>query len=162
LNFPCYILIMHDDVEFCTGTLARMVSHLRTHPSTAGVVGFLTNPDGTIQRPQRTTFVPWPKRDLGGRSWFTFVGTTCALVRGDVFLDVGLYDERFRFCREDLNWSLRAKRKDYKFALLPKARVIHYQRDESRKHQPTVLAESLVANLWLWYKHRGRRLASAL
>ncbi len=159
LDFPSYVLVMHSDAELTAGTLAGMVSHLREHPSTAGVIGSLTNPDEAVQL-QRATMEPVPRRPPRPQR-VTLVSTTCALVRGRVFFDVGLYDERFNSYHVDLEWSLRARRKGYSFALLPEARVIHYRSLESRHDRPA-FADRLVANLWLLYKHGGRRWATVL
>jgi len=138
LGFPSFLLVMRDDTELSAGTLARMVSYLREHPSTAGVVASRIDPDGAI------------------------VGTTRALVRGEVFFDVGLYDNRFSSCHEDRDWSMRAKRKGYTFAYLPEARVHHHHRNEPRRLGPARFAERAVDDLWLTYKHAGRRWAVLL
>jgi len=138
LGFPSFLLVMRDDAELSAGTLARMVSYLREHPSTAGVVASRIDPDGTI------------------------VGTTRALVRGEVFFDVGLYDDRFSSCHEDRDWSIRARRKGYTFAYLPEARVLHHHRNQPRRVGPAGFAERVVDDLWLAYKHTGRRRAALL
>jgi len=161
LNFPRYVLVMGDAVEFSNGTLARMVSHLREHPSTAGVVASLTNADGTIRFHRLSAVELVPHRPRQPRLT-SFVPTTCALVRGEVFFDVGLYDERFNSHNGDLEWSLRARRKGYKFVFLPEARVIHYDGVGSLKLGPATVAERFTANLWLLYKHGGRRWATVL
>lgn len=160
LGFPSYVLVMHDDAEFSAETLARMVRYLKEHMSTAGVVASLIDPDGTVQF-QRTAIVELVRRRPRRPRLSTFVGTTCALVRGKVFSDVGLYDERLHVHCEDLDWSLRAGRKGYRFAFLPEARVIHDRSVGSRQNRRTV-AESFVDDLWLAYKHGGRRWATVL
>ena len=161
LGFPTFVLVMSNDVEFPTGTLARMRGYLREHASIAGVVAAFTNPDGTAQF-QRTAIVELMPRRPRQPQPITFVDTTCALVRGEVFFDVGLYDERFSSCHEALDWSLRAKRKGYKFAHLPEARVLQYRSGRLRQEERTGFAERSVANLWLVYKHTGRRWATVL
>jgi len=161
LGFPAYVLVMNNDVEFLPGTLSRMVDYLRKHPAVAGVVASLTNPDGTVQF-QRTAIVELIRRHPRRPQPVTFVGTTCALVRGEVFFDVGLYDERFYFYNEDLDWSLRAKRKGYKFVFLPEVRVIHHQGVGLRQNRPAILAELFVANLRFLHKHAGVRWAVIL
>src|SRR5207249_8330519 len=131
LRFPSFILVMRDDAELSAGTLPRMVSYLREHQSTAGVVASLVDPDGTVHA-QRTAIVELvPRRPRRPRS-ISFVGTSCSLVRGEVFFDVGLYDERFS-CHEALDWSLRARRKGYKFAYLPEARVLYHRSGRLRQ-----------------------------
>jgi GT2 family glycosyltransferase len=159
LSFPSYVLVMHDDAEFSAGSLAGMVGYLREHPSAAGVVASLMNPDGTVQ-PQRMAIVElMPQRPQRPRR-VTFVGTTCALFRGEVFFDVGLYDERFSY-HEDLDWSLRAKRKGYKFVYLPEAKAVHHRDGGVGRREPDFTDRS-VATLWLVYKHAGRRWAGLL
>jgi GT2 family glycosyltransferase len=150
---------MHHDVELATGTLARMVSYLRADQSAAGVVASLNHPDEVAA--QRTFIVDPILRRPRGPQWVAVVGTTCVLVRGEVFFDVGLYDERFRFHHEDREWSLRAHHKGYKFTFLPEAKVIHHLDAQLRKNK-FMIAEHLVSNLWLVYKQGGRRWAVAL
>jgi len=161
LGFPTYVLVMNNDVELLPGTLSRMVDYLRRHPAVAGVVASLTNPDGTAQF-QRTAIVEVIRRHPRRSQPITFVGTTCTLMRGATLFDVGLYDERFYFYNEDLDWSLRVKRKGYKFVFLPEAKVIHHQGVGLRQNQPAILAELFVANLWFLYKHAGLRWAAVL
>jgi len=157
LGFPGYILVMHDAVEFSPGTLDKMVSYLREHRSTGGVVASFTRPDKTVQC-QRLSIVDLVRSGPRELQLVTYVGTTCALVRGNVFFDVGLYDER-HYCDADLDWSLRAKRKGYKFAFLPQATVTHYPMETSLLSLRTMAAQSFVARLWFAYKHGGRRWA---
>jgi GT2 family glycosyltransferase len=158
-GFPTYVLMMHSDVEVSPGTLARMVSDLRGRSSTAGVVASLMNPDRTA-RPQRMAVVELMPQRPQRPERVTFVGTTCALIRGEVFFDVGLYDERLAY-HQDLDWSLRARRKGYRFVYLPEARVVHHRSGRVRRHEPAFTDRS-VATLWLVYKHAGRRWAGLL
>ncbi len=161
LGFPSYVLVLHDDVEVPPGTLARMVRYLNEHPSTAGVVGSLTNQDGTlqVQRMAIVELVPHRPRRLQP---ITLVGTTCTLVRGEVFFDIGLYDERFRVSNQDLDWALRARRKGYRFVFLPDAKAIRYHGVPLRQNRPAIFAQRFVANLWYTYKHGGPRWATAV
>jgi GT2 family glycosyltransferase len=161
VGLPSYVLVMHHDVELTAGSLARMVSYLREHPSIAGVIGSLINRDGTIQF-QRMNIMELVSRRHRRPQPITLVRNTCALVRGEVFFDVGLYDERFHFWNEDFDWSLRAKRKGYRFTLLPEAKAIYHWDGESNRGRPAISTERFVANLWLVYKHGGGRWAAAL
>jgi GT2 family glycosyltransferase len=160
LGFPGYVLVMQDAVEFSPGTLDKMVSYLREHPSTAGVVPCFIRPDKTVQH-QRLTIVQPGRRKPRRLQSVTFVGTTCALVRGNVFFDVGLYDDRYN-CDADLDWSLRAKRKGYTFALLPHAGVMNHQIEASVLSLRVMTAQRFVARLWFAYKHGGRRWAGVV
>lgn len=158
---PDYVLVMNNDVEFVDGTLARMVGYLREHLDVAGVVASLTNPDGSEQFQRLATLELIPRRPRHPAP-VTFVGTTCALVRGAVLWDVGLYDERFYFFNEDLEWSLRAKRKGYRFVFLPNAKVIHFGSVGMRQNRPAIFADLPAANLWYFYKHAGPRWAALM
>jgi GT2 family glycosyltransferase len=153
-----YVLVMHHAAQLSPGALARMVSYLRTHQHASGVVASLTPPDEAAPLP-RGPIVELLARRLQRPKLVTFVDTTCALVRADVFLDVGLYDERLKFHHVALDWSMRARRKGYKFTVLPEARAIY-------RHDPrwdrSSFAERLAANQWIIYKHAGRRWAVAL
>jgi len=160
-GFPTYVLVTHADAELAPGTLLKMVQYLREHPSTAGVVASTIDEKGTIQ-PQRAAIVHLVPRRPRGLRRVTFVGATCALVRGEVFFDVGLYDDRFAEAYEDLDWSLRAKRRGFEFALLPEARVIDHHSAAASRVFPRRVANRLVDGLRLVYKHGGRRWATIL
>jgi GT2 family glycosyltransferase len=155
-----YVLIMDHAAELAPGTLARMVSYLKTHPHAAGVVASLTHLDGAIPL-QRVSLVELTPHRLRRARLASFVGTSCALVRADVFFDVGLYDERIKVHHVALEWSIRAKRKGYEFTFLPEARVIYHDDPRLRRDRSS-FAEHLAANQWLVYKHAGRRWAVAL
>ncbi len=155
-----YVLVMQHSVELSTGTLTRMVRYLRTHQNAAGVVASLTHQDGTVPL-QRVSIVELVRRRLRMPQEVTFVGTTCALLRADVFFDVGLYDERLKSHHVDLEWAIRAKRKGYKFFFLPEARTIYHPGTQLRGDRSS-FAERLADNQWLVYKHAGRRWAIAL
>ncbi len=161
LGFPSHVLVMHDDAEFFAETLAKMVRYLKEHTSTAGVVASLFDQDWIMQL-QRTATLGFARRRPRRPHVSTFVGTTCTLVRGEVFFDVGLYDERLDAHGEDLDWSLRARRKGYRFIFLPEARVTYHRSMGSRQAQRSIEAERFVDNLWLVYKHGGRRWATVV
>jgi GT2 family glycosyltransferase len=161
LGFPTYILVMHDSVEVSAGALAHMVRYLREHPSTAGVVAPRIDPGGSVQS-QRPAIMDLMHRRPQRPHPIMLVGATCALVRGSVFSDVGLYDERFRSHHEAFEWSLRARRKGYTFALLPEATVVSRGGVNSRRHWAASADDRLVDTLWLVYKHGGRRWATVL
>jgi GT2 family glycosyltransferase len=161
LGFPTYILVMHDRAEVSAGSLTRMVQYLKEHPSTAGVVASLVDQNGTVQ-PQRMAIVDLVPGRPPRSQRVAVVGTTCTLVRGEVFFDVGLYDDRFHAAYADLEWSLRARRKGYAFAVLPEVRVTYHCPAGSRWGRSDRAADRLVNSLWLVYKHGGRRWAVAL
>jgi GT2 family glycosyltransferase len=161
LGFPTYVLVMHDGAEVSAGTLAVMMQFLGEHPSMAGVVASLTDQNGTVQLQRTAIMDPVPRRPLRPQR-VTFVGRTCTLIRGEVFFDVGLYDDRFHAAYEDLEWSLRARRRGYVFAFLPEARVTHYRAVDANGGQTNSDADRLVDSLWFVYKYGGRRWAVAL
>ena len=158
---PDYVLVMNNDVELAPGSLARMVGYLRAHPDVAGVVASLLNADGTKQFQRMDVLELVPRRPRAPKP-VTFVGTTCALVRGAVLWDVGLYDERFYFFNEDLEWSLRARRKGYRFVFLPDVEVVHHGSVGMRQNRRAIFADLPAANLWYFYKHAGPRWAAVV
>jgi GT2 family glycosyltransferase len=159
LGFPTYVLLTQDDVEVSAGALAQMISNLRGRSSAAGIIASLMNPDGTAQS-QRLAIVELFPRLLRRPDFVTLVGTTCALIRGEVFFDVGFYDERLSHY-EDVDWSLSAKRKGYKFLYLPEATVVH-RRHAAVGSSDLAFTDRSVPALLLAYKHAGRRWAVLL
>jgi GT2 family glycosyltransferase len=161
VGFPSYVLVMHDDVELATGTVDTMVSYLHEQPLAAGVIAAHTNPDGTVRRRRMGIMDLAPSRPRGPQVVTSF-DTTCALVRGAVFFDVGLYDERFPAHYAALDWSVRGRRKRYTFSFLPEARIVLHHRAAVGPDGPAAVTESLVAKLRFLHKHGGRRWAKVL
>jgi len=139
LGFPSYILLTHEYIELPPGSLSTMLTYLRKRPSVAGVVP-ATDPNGIAQ----------------------FQGPVLPkLVRGEVFFDVGLYDERLA-SNAEIDWTIRAKRKGHMISRLRGIRVIHQPDTGMYQSRSADLAARVVANLWLTYKYGGARRAAAL
>ena len=73
-------------------------------------LGLSTNPAGDATQP---TEVDW-------------IYTACALVRREVFDDVGLLDDNLFFAGDDMELCYRAKLAGWKVVYLPEAEIIHY------------------------------------
>jgi hypothetical protein len=77
----------------------------------------------------------------------------CFLMRREAVENVGLFDERYVFGFEDVDWCFRAKRKGWKVHYIPDARVIHDYRRSSARPFSINAFRHLKSGLYFWAKH---------
>jgi len=129
-----YILVLDHDVIMPRDTLAKLLQYLESvdkrvvvaiplHNSTCkGVIG------------------SWEYIIRKGRLWRTNAITSCALVRRELFDEIGLYDETLgppHTIYEDIELGARALSKGYEIHLLGTLEVIHETCDEASSEAPT-------------------------
>lgn len=66
-----------------------------------------------------------------------FVSGCAMFIKKDVFQEIGLLDEKYFLYYEDADFCLRARRKEFKCAVVPGARVIHHERSEKNMEDKT-------------------------
>jgi GT2 family glycosyltransferase len=149
-----YTLLMNDDVELYPDTIRRMLQTLADFPAAGGAPANLFRPDGSLQkmklgliglrreRPRRTRLVQ-------------FGGTTACLYRTKVLLDLGLFDRYYFFYNEDLDLSLRAKRKGIRFAFNPQVKVVHHKGYGRKKGEKQIKPNFYAANYYFYRKNFG-------
>lgn len=148
-----YYLVLNNDVIFRPGTLGRMVEFLESRPDVSGATVELINPDGTRQYQKTAIMELWPRRPKRPAR-VTFVGTGCALIRAAAMEEVGLYDERFYFYCEDLDWSHRAKRKGHRLYYLP-VQAVHVGGVGRQKNWTAIRVDLYQANVYYFWKNWG-------
>ena len=73
------------------------------------------------------------------------ISGACMLVKREVVVDVGRWDEGYILHCEDLDWCMRFRQKGWKILFVPDARIIHVQGASSQSIP--VFVE--------WHKHKG-------
>jgi GT2 family glycosyltransferase len=134
-----YVLLLNNDTTVAPDFLREALAAMQDDPSIAAVC-----PKIYFAKPQDmlwyagasfsawTAFTKhrgWKVLDRGQFDVAEEVtqATGCAmLVRCCVLSDVGLLDEQFWAYAEDLDWSLRFRKKGYRLVFAPKARVWHH------------------------------------
>jgi N-acetylglucosaminyl-diphospho-decaprenol L-rhamnosyltransferase len=154
-----YTLIMNDDVELFPETVGRMLGVMSEHPDAMGVPANLLRSDHSPQRMKLRIY----GLDKGKRNrvrYVSFPGTTACLYRTGVLLELGLFDEFFFFYNEDLDFSIRAKRRGVKFIFDPGAKVVHLRSQGRVKGERFVKPHQFATDYYLYWKHYGPLPAS--
>lgn len=145
-----YTMLLNDDVNLFPDTITMMVDTLSKYKKTRGIPACLIYPDG---RPQRVKL-----KILGvgqikyrGIQKTSFAGTTACLYQTKIFKQIGLFDEFYFFYNEDLDFSLRAKRKGIKFVFNPSIKVIHH-RKKGRKKATKFIRPYYYATVYYFYR----------
>ena len=160
-----YIMIMNPDLAILSDGIQKMYQYMETHPEVGLAGPRLINADKSVQY-SCTRFPDWKlplyrRTSLGdsesGKAWLdsylmkdldhyqnNFVPAlfgACLIARRDSLDKVGLLDEKYFMYMEDLDWSRRFWRADYKVAYIGEAEIIHLHRRQSA-------AESLPKTLF--------------
>ncbi len=138
-----YYFIVNPDIRCGEETLSRLVRETGGHPLT-GIAGCrIKTPTGrditltTYPRMIRGLLVeakvfwwqwtePRRRRTKSNRRDVECVEGSCMLIRADVILDIGFFDERFWAYFEETDFCLRARRAGWKVTLVPDLVVTHY------------------------------------
>jgi GT2 family glycosyltransferase len=167
-----YLLFLNPDCVLEPNTVERLVEVLEDCPDAGMVGGLLVSPDGTEQGGGRRA-VPTPWRsfvratglarfsDRWPRLFFDFhlhkqplpshpveveaISGACMLVRASVIKDVGKWDEGYFLHCEDLDFSMRLRRKGWKIKFVPNAKIVHHKGGCSQ-YRPIFVE---------WHKHLG-------
>jgi GT2 family glycosyltransferase len=149
-----YTMLLNDDVELFTDTVLLLLETLKGSERIAGAPAALVHPDGSPQ---------WMKLGLlgiakehGTKTRRTrFAGTTACLYRTSLFRENGMFDEFYFFFNEDLDFSLRMKRKGVRFAFNPGARAVHHQAQGRHKAERAIRPYFYATDYYFYRKNYG-------
>jgi GT2 family glycosyltransferase len=162
-------VLVNADIEFVqAGWLERMRARTDTLGRPAAVVGArLLYPNGLIQH--AGIFLSLLKRDWLHRFQYgpadlpeALVPTRCPvtaalqLIRHETLQQVGLYDEQYKMCFEDLDYCLRVFEAGLECIYEPTVVATHREKFFRGKPDPTVhrwMQESTARMLLLWGRH---------
>lgn len=144
-----YVMIMNPDITVTEGAINTIVEYMKQHPK-AGLVGpQLLNPNGTLQYScfkfqnfksilYRRTFLGHTKQGRDFLKNYLLADTdhnkimpvdwmmgACQTVRRKDLEKVGMYDERFFFYVEDMEWCRRFWDNGFEVIYLPTAKMYH-------------------------------------
>ena len=147
-----YVLILNDDTEFHAGALGLLVRVMDADPRVGAVGPKLLNPDGSLQRGFTRKRFPRLRGMVAELLRFDFVleklpatrdlltnrgdeqrggdaehlTAACLLARREALEAVGLFDEGFYFCFEDVDLCYRLKKAGWRLLYSPEAQITHY------------------------------------
>lgn len=134
-----YILFLNNDTQVTPGWLAGLVSTMEGYPGCGAVGGKLIMPDGRLQE---AGCVIWKDGSTSGygRGANPFVpevsyvrevdycGGACLLVRKDLFLELGGFDERYAPAYyEEADLCMGVRSRGFKVVYQPSVSVVHYE-----------------------------------
>jgi GT2 family glycosyltransferase len=180
-----YLFFLNNDTRIPPGTLRRLVAHAEAHPE-IGILGpRLVGGEGGVQvsyrkRPNvpallhRTNLFRWSgllrlayqryRRQHGdpnvARSVEVLMGAAM-LIRRDVFLACGGWDEGFTFGGEDIDLCTRIGR-TRPVVYLPTVSIIHYGRMSTRRHLEYTSTHIALGTVRYLRKHGCSRFAVLL
>jgi glycosyltransferase involved in cell wall biosynthesis len=129
-----YILVLDHDVIMPRDTLAKLLQYLES--ADKKVVAIIPLHNSTC----RSTIGSWEYIIRRGKIWRVNAITSCALVRRELFDEIGFYDETLGppyTIYEDIELGARALSKGYEIHLLGTLEVVHETCDEASSEAPT-------------------------
>lgn len=149
-----YTLLLNDDVELLGDTISILIDTLKRFGSAGGIPAALIHSDGSSQ---------WMKlrllgtaKEHGTRTRLSrFAGTTACLYETELFRKFGGFDEFYFFYNEDLDFSLRMKRKKVRFVFNPKARAVHHQAQGRSKAEKAIRPYFYATDYYFYRKNYG-------
>jgi len=144
-----YVVFLNNDTEPLWGWLQALVEKAEEDEAIAAVGAKLLYPNGTVQH-AGVVFLPdgyYPitpvhvyqgfSKDapqVNRRREVQAVTGACMLVRRDVFLSLGGFDEEFRNGYEDVDFCLRVREAGYRVVYIPEAEVVHHESKTPGRH----------------------------
>ena len=107
---------------------------------------------------------PWNQRHLMlDKDWSRpfygdWVAGACFCMRREAIEEVGLFDDRYYFGFEDLDWCWRAKRLGWKIAFNPAAHIIHKVQRKSAEGFNKLAWQHLLSGVRFWIKAQRIKL----
>lgn len=173
-----YCLMLDADTELLPGCFSELVRFMESFPHLGACGAHTRRPDGSIERNVKRFYTlatvamrrpplstvwpdnPWNRRhlmmdrDTNRPHYGDWVAGACFCMRRSTLEEVGLFDDRYYFGFEDVDWCWRAKRLGWKVAFCPSARIIHKVQRKSAAGVNRLTFEHLLSGLRFWWKIR--------
>ncbi|MER3428135.1 MAG: glycosyltransferase family 2 protein [Pyrinomonas sp.] len=153
-----FFLLLNSDTVVKEGAIDILLEGLKSDPSIGACGPKLLNPDGSLQvsvwrnpptplellisglRLYKLIPKKWRGRLFLGPHWdhstrreVRFLSGAALLVRKEVVENVGGLDEKYHMYHEDVEWCLRIHRAGWKMVFEPRAEIVHYGGQSSKK-----------------------------
>jgi GT2 family glycosyltransferase len=154
-----YTLLLNDDIELFSDTIAVMLETLTGNPSAKGIPARLMRPDGSFQK-MKLRIMGVDRSEKNKVKFITFAGTTACMYYTEILKEVGLFDEFYFFYNEDLDFSLRAKRRGVRFIFNPDVKVVHYKSQGRNKGEKKIRPYFYATDYYFYRKNYNALFAS--
>jgi len=148
-----YVFLLNNDTLTDPMTCARLIASLVSNPKIGAVGPKLKNKDGSDQLPGGF---------LGQREYRTtvpravsFLSGAALMMRRDLYLSLGGFDEQFFFYNEDLDLCKRIQKLGYSLCFLPTAEIVHLGGQSTQFLRQKALIEGYRGGLYFCHKHYG-------
>src|SRR5438477_4274154 len=133
-----YVMLLNSDTMVIPGLISELVKVLDADP-TIGIAGaknvLMENPDFTWGRYGKVTWGPMLVKTVGRfapdlnldeppRDVDWVIGNAC-MIRREALTKVGVFDEEFWQCNEDVDWCYRAREAGYRVVYVDRAAILH-------------------------------------
>jgi len=133
-----YVMLLNSDTKLLPGLVSELVSVLQSDPR-VGIAGaknvLMENPDFTWGRYGKVTWGPMLVKTVGRFArderrgeppqdvdWV--IGNAC-MMRREALEKVGVFDEEFWQCNEDVDWCYRAREAGFRVVYVDRAAILH-------------------------------------
>lgn len=173
-----YCLMLDADTEVKKGCFDELVGFMDAHEHLAACGGHTVRLDGSLERNVKRFYdfptilvrrTPvhrycqdnrWNRRHLmtdrdPRRPYYgDWVAGACFCMRREAIEQIGLFDDRYYFGFEDVDWCWRAKRAGWRIAFCPRARIVHKVQRKSAEGFNKMTVEHLKSGVRFWWKKR--------
>jgi GT2 family glycosyltransferase len=133
-----YVMLLNSDTQVLPGLISELVSVMEADPR-IGIAGaknvLMENPDFTWGRYGKVTWGPMLVKTIGRfapdlrldeppRDVDWVIGNAC-MIRRAALEKVGVLDEEFWQCNEDVDWCYRARKAGYRVVYVDRAAILH-------------------------------------
>jgi N-acetylglucosaminyl-diphospho-decaprenol L-rhamnosyltransferase len=183
-----FVLLLNPDTRLAPDAVARLLAAMRGDPALAGLGAQLLKADGSLQPsggrfPSLVGELPLLRRFAGsggpprpqsrsrahaaaaldsGCVPLDWAKGACLLLRREALRQVGWLDEDYWLYTEEADWCYRARRAGWEIAILPAARVWHYEQAASRQRAAHSLRIFCASRALFLRKHASPLAARAL
>ncbi|MFP4325576.1 MAG: glycosyltransferase [Desulfonatronovibrio sp.] len=154
-----YLVFLNNDTEVTRGWLDALIDCARQDSKRAAIGAKLLYPDNTVQHAgvvftaEKTIYHIYNgfHKDhpaVNKPRVFQAVSAACMLVAKDIFIEAGMFDERFINGFEDVDLCLKLRQKGYENYYCPQAVVYHYESKTPGRFEFNRDNERLLRELW--------------
>ena len=162
-KFADYVLILNNDTIIEKATLSELVQAMQRNESFGIVSPVIFSADnssvwfagGTVDwQKMRNNHIYEVKSDSPYPS--EYISGCAMLVKKDVFIKIGIFDERFFLYYEDADFSMRAKKAGFDLLIVPTAHIKHLEQSNGKNKLKTYWL--VLSGLMFFYTYSPSRL----
>lgn len=177
-----YFLLLNSDTYDFGAAIPKLAAYLDANPDVGIAAPQLRHLDGRLQPSGRNVPTRWdeafwtlslyrlvgkkgpdrffdPNRDYDKTCDVEEVSGACFMTRRDVLDRVGLLDDNFFFCFEDIDYCIRVRKNGYRIVYLADARLTHAWGVSAKKAGPSLSRQFLAGYFYYLRKIHGLAFA---